>query len=307
MRALMDNIVLVTEHIRSRLASSGRPFEHQTLTVIPCRDGQWYHLDEHGDCWRMYRFVPDSVTLDVADSPDRMYQAGLATGEFQHLLSDFRVDRLNVVLPKFHSVRWRLERLMAAVAADEFRRKQKVKSEIDAIYARADEALRIERLEAAGELPPKVTHNDTKLNNVLFDTNGKAICLIDLDTVMPGNALSDFGDAVRSGCIDVAEDESDPGNVHFRIDMFEAFTNGYLEKAADTLNPVEISLMPYSAWLLAYLMAVRFLTDFVEGDTYYKISIEDHNLVRARVQMALMVQVMHHKDEMEKVVGRLSL
>ncbi len=289
---LMENAVAVTAHLRKRVAEAGGDPEREVLRFIPARNGMYYYLDDEGEYWRISAFIENTVSRDVATSPEDMYTTGLAFGHFQSLLSDYPAKTLYDTIPGFHDTRSRFERFKAVVAKDAAGRAQTCKEEIEFILEREKVARYSMDSYDRGEIPLRVTHNDTKLNNLLIDKyTGKALCVIDLDTVMPGFSMNDFGDAIRSGACTAAEDEPDLSKVHCDLDFYEAFTKGFIEGCAGKLTPHEIEILPMGALGITYEQAIRFLTDYLEGDVYYKTAYDLHNLVRTRTQIRMVMEI----------------
>jgi len=302
---LMNNIALVTEHIRSK--NSGSPdADRCTLTVIPTVDGKVYYRDEADNCYRAYVFVENSFSLQQVENADQFESLAMTFGEFQNQLADFDAAKLSESIPDFHNTAKRYEAFEAAVDANLAGRADAVAEEIAFAKARkADASLLIEELKA-GNLPLRVTHNDTKLNNVLFDADsGKAVCVIDLDTVMPGLVHYDFGDSIRFGASTAAEDEKDLSKVEMDLDLFEAYTRGFLSACGEALTEKEIAYLPFSAKLMTYECGIRFLTDYLNGDTYFKIHYPEQNLDRCRTQFKLVADMENKMEAMQAIVQQL--
>lgn len=285
---LQDNIEKVTNHIRRKLGDLGvtgdSEVDRHVLRFLKTKDGKNYHFDG-GKYWRMMVFVRDSVTYQAV-TPEYSYIAGKSFGEFEAMLSDLD-EPLGEIIPDFHNIEFRLKQLRDAVAEDKVGRVKEVRYYIDEIEKRAEKMTLGERLFREGKLPKRICHCDTKVNNMLFDRAGNVLCVIDLDTVMPSFVFSDFGDFLRSAANTAAEDEPDLDKIDFDMEIFKAFTKGYLEGTKDFLLPVEKENLPYAAMLFPYMQAVRFLSDYINGDTYYKIRYPEHNLVRAKAQWRL--------------------
>ena len=302
---VMSNIVGVTEFLRAKIIAAGGDVNRETLTVIKTRDGKDFYKTEDGDYFRMYNYVENTASYEIVENTEQFYEAARAFGKFQKMLSDYPADKLYDTIPFFHDTVKRFADFEKAVADDIAGRKSKVTKEIEFALARkADAAIVVDAL-ADGRLPLRVTHNDTKLNNVLLDAEtGKGVCVIDLDTVMPGSLLYDYGDALRFGASSGAEDEVDLDKIYFDLELFEAFTKGFVEEVGDALTPVEIELMPFSAKLLTYECGMRFLGDYLNGDTYFKIHRENHNLDRARTQFKLVADIESKLEDMKKIVKK---
>ena len=295
---LQANINAVTTHIRRKLEEKGEgDIERKVLHFLPADNGKTYWFDG-GNYWRVMTFIPNARTYETVN-PEYSYYAGAAFGNFQAMLADIP-DRLGETIPNFHNMEFRLKQLHDAVAADVAGRVGEVRYFLDEIERRADEMCKAERLHRENKLPKRVCHCDTKVNNMMFDAEtDKVLCVIDLDTVMPGFVLSDIGDFIRTGANTGAEDDENLDNVNVNMDIFKAYTRGYMEKAKSFLTPTEIKLLPYGGRLLTYMQTVRFLTDYINGDTYYKIHSPKHNLVRTKAQFKLLQSLEAHADEMD--------
>lgn len=302
---LMENIASVTEHLKKKIAESGGDTNRETLSIVPAKDGKSYYVDDEGDYWRCYPFITDTISLDRVESQEDFYQSAVAFGNFQRLLSDFPAERLHETIQGFHDTKARFEVFKRAVAEDICGRAAEVKEEIDFILAREDVANVFGDLQAKGELPLRVTHNDTKLNNVLMDSaTRKGLCVIDLDTVMPGLAMNDFGDSIRFGASTAAEDEQDLSKVSCDMGLFEIYTKGYIEGCGGKLTAKEIALLPMGAKVMTFECGMRFLTDYLQGDTYFKIHRKGHNLDRCRTQLKLVADMETKWDIMQAIVEK---
>ncbi len=293
---VMENIVAVTAHIRKKLEAAGKDAHRGTLNVIPLKDGTYYYSDENDGKWRVFEFISNARTYMLCTSPALFESVGHAFGEFQYQLSDFEASSLHVTIEDFHNTPKRYRRFLEAVEKDVCGRAKDVQDEIEFVKARADRySCIVDKLDD-GSLPLRVTHNDTKLNNVMIDdTTGEAICVIDLDTVMPGSSLYDFGDAIRFGASSADEDEKDLSRVFVKMDLYEAFTRGFLSALNGALSDTEVRMFPDGTWMMTAEVGMRFLTDYLEGDTYFRTDYPDHNLVRARNQFKL-VRDLEDKD-----------
>ena len=299
--ALMENIQRVTAHLGGKI-NSERDFSRRTLTLIPSRDGRPCHCDEHGNSWRTYVVIDKARTYDAVESPAQAFAAAKAFGRFQRLLADLPASRLHDTIPDFHHTPKRFAALEKAIQADTVNRAKFAEPEIE--FAFKHEAITGTLLDAG--LPERVTHNDTKFNNVMLDdTTGDGICIIDLDTVMPGLALYDFGDLVRTTTSPVKEDERDLSKVTMQFPMFEALARGYLASAGDFLTEAEKKYLPFSGKLITLEIGIRFLTDFLAGDTYFKVHRENHNLDRCRTQFKLVESIEQQEEQMNKLVERI--
>ena len=298
---LQANINAVTTHIRKKLEEKGeKDIERKVLHFFPADTGKTYWHDSES-YWRVMAFIPNARTYEMVN-PEYSYYAGVAFGNFQAMLADIP-DKLGETIPDFHNMEFRLKQLRDAVAADAVGRVKEVQYFLDEIERRAEEMCKAERLHREGKLPKRVCHCDTKVNNMMFDESGNVLCVIDLDTVMPSFVFSDFGDFLRSGANTGLEDDKDLANVNFNMEIFKAFTKGYLESAKSFLLPVEIENLPYAAALFPYMQCVRFLADYINGDTYYKIQYPEHNLVRTKAQFKLLQSVEEHTPEMQKFIA----
>jgi len=299
--ALMENVRRVTAHLSAKtegLADCSR----RALTLIPTRDGQSHHIDRDGNYWRAYNFIERARTLEAVESPSQAFEAAKAFGHFQKLLADLPPPRLEETIPDFHHTPKRIAALEQAVEADLLNRAALAEPEID--FAFKHKGLTTTLLEA--KLPERVTHNDCKLNNVMLDdATDEGICVIDLDTVMPGLALYDFGDMVRTTTSTAKEDEPNLSKVTAEFLMFEALARGYLTSASEFLTPLEKQFLVFSGQLITFEIGIRFLTDFLAGDTYFKVHCEGHNLRRCRTQFKLMESLERQEERMEKLVERL--
>lgn len=300
---LQNNIEAVTSHIRKKLEAAGADdVDRKVLTFIPLRDSAKTYYFDGDSYWRMMVFIPRAHTLEAVN-PESSRFAGEAFGEFQAMLVDIDSE-LKESIPDFHNMEFRMKQLHDAVAADPVGRVKEVQPLLDELESRAEEMCKAERLYREGKLPKRICHCDTKVNNMMFDEDGRILCVIDLDTVMPSFIFSDYGDFLRTGANTGAEDDKDLSRVEFNMDIFKAFTEGYLSSARSFLTPIEIENLPYAAALFPYMQAVRFLTDYINGDTYYKIQYPDHNLVRTRAQFKLLQSVEAHTPEMREFIAR---
>jgi aminoglycoside phosphotransferase (APT) family kinase protein len=299
--AVMENIQRVTSHLATQV--EGQPdAERRVLTLVPSRDGQAWIRDEEGSYWRAYRFVERARSYDTVQSPQQAFQAAKAFGQFQKMLTTLPAPRLHDTIPDFHHTPKRFAALKRAIATDAAGRAAQARSEID--FALAHESIVSGLLDP--DLPERVTHNDTKLNNVLLDDEtGDAVCVIDLDTVMPGLAPYDFGDMVRTTTSPAAEDERDLAKVEMQFPMFEALVRGYLASAGEFLTAAEKQLLAFSGRLITFEIGIRFLADHLNGDTYFKVHREGHNLDRCRTQFALVRSIERQEEAMNRLVASL--
>jgi len=300
--ALMNNFVRVTAHQRRKLSASGaRDASRLALTVIPTKQGGYYHRTREGECWRTLVFVEGVRTFEAAESPHQAYEAGKAFGDFQSLLVDLPGARLAETIPNFHNTRRRFEALQAALREDRANRAKDARTEI--AFALKQEKIVDVILNALAKkkIPERVTHNDTKFNNVMLDVvTGRAMCVVDLDTVMPGCALYDFGDMVRTTTSPTLEDELDLGKVHVRMPMFKALARGYLETAGPFLTKAERALIAFAGKLITFTIGIRFLTDFLSGDVYFRVHRPHHNLDRCRTQFKLVDSIERQEVAMQR-------
>ena len=304
--ALMNNISSVTAFMQKKIAARGGDPLRETLTLLPSTDGHIFITDECGDSWRVYRFIENATSFQSADS-NIFYESARAFGNFLQLLSDYPAQTLTEIIPHFHDTPARFRAFIRAVKEDKLGRAASVRREIEFLLDRENEAAALTALLDEGKLPLRVTHNDTKLNNVLIDDRtGRGLCVIDLDTVMPGSALYDYGDSIRFGASTAAEDEPDLSRVEMSMDLFEAYTDGYLETAGSAMPPLEKELMPMGAKLMTLECGMRFLTDYLEGDHYFKIHREGQNLDRARTQQKLVADMESKWSDMQHIVARFS-
>lgn len=301
--AMMRNIERVTRHLKAKVESAGGDARREVLTIIPTKQGELLHK-QGDDFWTMSLFIEDSTTHDKATSPRLAYMGGKAIGRFQSLLADFD-EPLAEVIKGFHNIRWRFEQWDNTLAEDRVGRVETVASEIAWIEARRERMLNFWRMVEEGELPLRVTHNDTKLSNILFDKNDDVLCVIDLDTVMFSTSLNDFGDAIRSYTNRGAEDDKNLENVGMDIDLFRAYTEGYLSERKETITQVEREWLAFSALYITYEQVLRFLMDYIDGDRYYKIAYPTHNLVRTKAQQRLLESMEEQYGTMQEIVASI--
>ncbi len=301
---LQHNIEATTAHIRKKLSDAGvTDIDRKVLTFVPASNGKTYYFD--GECyWRISVFIPRSVTYDVVD-PHYSYLAGKGFGQFQSMLADIE-ETLDETIPDFHNMEFRLKQFNDAITENKAGRLSDVKDLVDALLARSEKMCAAEQLHRDGRLPKRICHCDTKVNNMLFDADDNSfLCVIDLDTVMPSYIFSDYGDFLRTAANTAPEDEPDISKIHFRPEIFKAFTQGYLESAKSFLTDIEIENLPYAVALFPYMQCVRFLTDYLNGDTYYKILYPEHNKVRSYAQYELFSQVEAAQEELSEVIKNL--
>ena len=297
---LMENVSSVTDFLRQRVEDP-----RMALHFIPTVDGPFYFVDDEGEYWRMYDFI-GGFCLDAPESEEDFYQSALAFGRFQHMLSEFPAHTLFETIPEFHNTVDRYRQLRESIQADAAGRLERVRGDVDFLLEREELGCMLQRLRESGELPLRVTHNDTKLNNVLLDKDTrKSLCVLDLDTVMPGLSLYDFGDSIRFGAATAAEDEPDVSKMSMDLHLFEVYTKGFLE-AATALTDREVELLPMGAFVITLELATRFMKDYLDGDLYFKTAYPEHNLVRARAQMKLAADMLSKMDDMNRIVAEVA-
>ena len=302
---LMENIWSITEHLKRKIIEQGGDPRRETLSVIPTKDGKSYYQDSIGCYWRGFQFIEDAVSFDRVEKPEQFYQSAVAFGRFQNMLADYPAETLHETIPNFHNTPARLEALKKAAKEDVVGRVKDVREELEFIYKRRKDACVLMNMLERGELPLRVTHNDTKLNNVMIDNvTGKSLCVVDLDTVMPGLALNDYGDSIRFGASTAAEYEPDLYKVWLDLKLFESYTKGFLDACGDSLTEKELDMLPMGAKIMTLECGIRFLTDYIQGDTYFKIHREHHNLDRCRTQLKLVADMERKWSQMTAIVQR---
>ncbi len=303
---LMTNISMVTNHIIDAMRRENKSYDRRALEFITTRDGGYLYRTEQGEYWRASIFIDHATAYDSIENPRHFYEAGRGFGEFQKYLANFPAEQLAETIPNFHNTTRRFYDFVAAVAADRAGRVKTLEAEIDFFFDRRKLMNRILALTQAGVLPERVTHNDTKLNNVLIDNeSGQAVCVIDLDTVMPGSILYDYGDAIRYGANTAAEDEPDTGKIGVDMELFRLFTEGFVTEIAHNVTREEIRHLPLGVLVMTCELAMRFLTDYINGDEYFRVKYPRHNLVRAHAQMKLLEEFEQHYDQMQAYVDGL--
>lgn len=301
---VMDNIFGVTEYLRGVIRKEGGDPDRETLSYIKTKNGCNYFEDSEGEPWRCYNFIPDSVCYQLVEKPEQFYQSGSSFGHFLKQLSEYPASKLHETIPDFHNTVKRFEAFRTALKRDLKNRAESCQKEIDFVLAREQDCGILVEQQESGSLPLRVTHNDTKLNNILFDEKtGKGLCIIDLDTIMPGLAANDFGDSIRFGAATAKEDEKDLDKMHFDLSLYELFVKGYLEETADVLTETEIQSLPWGARLMTLECGIRFLTDYLQGDTYFKTAYPEHNLIRARTQFRLVEEMEQQFEKMKQIVA----
>ncbi len=303
---LMSNVMNVTSFLRNKIILDGGNPERETLTFLYTKDNTPYYKDENDACWRAYNYIGNCTTFDKVDEPIKMLRSAKAFGIFQKRLADYPIDNLFETIPNFHNTPARYEAFKESIENNLSGRLDEAKEEIEFALSREADASKLTDMIKTGDLPVRVTHNDTKINNVLFDKiTNEAFCVIDLDTVMPGLSLYDFGDSIRSGAVTSDEDEKDLDKFNLDIDLYNAYAEGFLAEAAESLTQNEVDNLVFSAKLMTLECGVRFLTDFLNGDVYFKTDYPEHNLVRCRTQFKLVREIEAHYDEMYKATAEL--
>ncbi len=300
--AVMDNVARVTDHILGKIRAAHAETRKRTLRLLHAHDGKPYAFDDRGNCWRAYVFIEHARTYEVLESPEQAFRVAQGFGEFQKQLVDLN-GRLNETIPDFHNTPKRVNALEAAIKADSCNRVKLVQKEIDFVLSRKDECGKLIELNKSGDIPERITHNDTKANNILIDDlSGEAICVIDLDTVMPGLSLYDFGDMVRSGTNPAEEDELDLNRVGMQFDMYEGLYDGFISTAGSFLTEAEKEMLPFSAKLITLEIGMRFLTDFLMGDVYFKTRRPNQNIDRCRTQFKLVESIEAQMNKMQALL-----
>lgn len=303
---LQSNIERVTIHLRNKLSQiPGSDIKRECLQLVMSHDGKSWITDTEGSYWRMYIFITDHCSYNIVDNPGKAFEGGKAIGRFQAMLSDMQGGPLFETIPYFHDIEKRLITFNQKVNEDPAGRAASVRDEIKEVLKRTEVMKVILNLGKEGKIPLRITHNDTKFNNILLDKNDKALCVIDLDTVMPGYVHYDFGDAIRTATNTASEDEQDLSKINMDINLFKAYAEGYLSETAGTLNDVEKEYLAFAPQLITYTIGVRFLTDYIDGDNYFKIHHEHHNLQRAKAQLKLVRSMEEQYDSMKRIIRRL--
>ena len=303
---LMENAVHVTEFLRDKLRKEGGDWERGTLTFVPVKDGGWIYQDEDGGVWRASYLIPGTMSYDLAENAEMFRSSGAAFGKFMADLSDFPAETLHEVIPDFHNTVKRFATFKKALEADVCGRAESCRPEIDFVLSHELLAHEIVDRIADGRLPLRVTHNDTKINNILMDAKtGESVCILDLDTVMPGSALYDYGDSIRFGATHALEDETDLSKVDVDPELFRAYTEGYLSTTADRLTDEEKHCLLIGAMVITFETGMRFLTDYLDGDVYFKTARPQHNLDRARTQFKLVRDMEEKRELLEGIVKEL--
>lgn len=301
---VMENILAVTGHIRQKLEEGGKDAERGCLHVLLTKENKPLYRDDEGNCWRLYQFVDGARTYDVIENPIQLYHVGCGFGKFQKMLADFPMDSLHETIPDFHNTPKRFEALFEAARLDKCGRAESVAEDVAFFRERMEAASLLVNLTNEGKIPLRVTHNDTKMNNILIDDEtNEALCVIDLDTVMPGWVALDFGDAIRFAANTAEEDEKNLSKVSLDLSLYEQFTRGFLNEAGKDLTETELMYLPHGARIITLELAARFLADHINGDEYFRIHRENHNLDRARCQMKLVLSMEQQFDKMRSIVA----
>lgn len=302
---LMENVLNVTSYLRDRIVEAGGDPDRETLNVYKTKDGKPYYKDSNGNYWRAYYFIEDATSYDAVEKPEDFYESAVAFGHFQKLLAEYPAATLHETIVGFHDTKARFERFLQVVEEDKCKRAKEVEKEIQFVLDHKETAEVLGRMQAEGELPLRVTHNDTKLNNIMIDNaTGKAICVIDLDTVMPGLAVNDFGDSIRFGASTGAEDEPDLSKIWCDLDLYEIYTKGFIEGCEGRLTETEMKMLPMGAKVMTFECGMRFLTDYLEGDVYFKIHRDKQNLDRCRTQFKLVEDMEAKWEQMAQIVDK---
>ena len=300
---MLNNIILATNHIRAKLIYAGEAEpDRKVMKYLATPDENYYVQDESGNYWTLFLFIRDSHGIEEVTNPYQAFSAGKAFGRFQLQLSDLDYSRMIETIPNFHNGKYRFLQFTEAISHNKADRCAEMQPVIDQLLERADEMLRLQNWLDRGELPLRITHNDTKINNILFDHNDNILCIIDLDTVMPGSILFDFGDAIRTLGNSATEDEADLSKIHFQTAYFEAFTKGYLSECRRFLTPLEKESLTYSCRYMVWEQAIRFLADYLNGDVYYKIVYPKHNKIRTLSQLRYLEVLEENAAAMEQIV-----
>ena len=302
---LMENYVGVTKFIRKKIEEMGGDPLREVLNAIPTKDGKPFYFDEEEQYWRLLVYVTDSIGYDKVERPEQFYDSAVSFGDFQYMLRDYPAATLHETIVNFHNTPDRYRQLMEAIENNAAGRLDEVSAEVEFAKARREFAYALENAHAEGRLPLRVTHNDTKLNNILFDTKtGEALCVIDLDTIMPGYSVNDFGDSIRFGATTALEDETDLSKVNFDISLYELYVKGFIEGAKGGLTEGELEMLPIGAIMMTFECGMRFLADYLNGDTYFRIHRPSHNLDRCRNQFKLVADMEAQLDQMRAIVKK---
>jgi len=304
--ALQENINRVTTHVKNKLEQiPGSQPRRETLTLVPAVDDKSYYYDDEGNYWRVYMYIDHHRSYDRVESAHQAYEGGKTFGRFQYFISDLPGPPLNETIPNFHNMDTRLATFFKTVESNPKNRVGSAREEIRFVEQRAEEMTRILRLGQAKSIPERITHNDTKFNNVLFDENDRGLCVVDLDTIMPGFIHYDFGDSIRTSSNTGMEDDPDLSKVELDLNLFEAYSKGFLSQTHSFLTHTEIENLAFSGKMMTFIMGLRFLTDYLDGDHYYKIHSKEHNLQRAKAQFKLVSSMERQYDSMQKIIERI--
>jgi len=303
--AMMDNIQKVCLHIKNKVQANGGDPMREAMTIIPANDGKLYFLDDEEEYWAACLFIEDTIAYEAAETPELAYAGGKGIGRFQSLVADLKEPLVNI-LPGFHDIRYRFKQWDDVLAKDPLGRKSEVATEIGWIESRREEMLAFWKLVEDGTIPTRISHNDTKINNILFDKNGEVLCVIDLDTVLSSTVLNDFGDAMRFYTNTGLEDDEELDNVSMDIEIYRAFAKGYLEETDWFLTDTEKDYLAFSAKYITYEQVLRFLMDYIDGDNYYKVKSSEHNLIRTRAQYKLLQSMEAQFDAMNNIIRDLT-
>ena len=302
---LMENYVGVTKFIRKKIEAMGGDPLREVLNAIPTKDGKPFTIDEEGQYWRLLVYVTESMSYDQVEKPEQFYDSAVSFGDFQYMLRDYPAETLHETIVNFHNTPDRYRQLMEAIEGDAKGRLSEVTAEVEFAKARREFAYTLENAHKEGRLPLRVTHNDTKLNNILFDINtGKTLCVVDLDTIMPGYSVNDFGDSIRFGATTALEDETDLSKVNFDISLYELYVKGFIEGAKGGLTEGELEMLPIGAIMMTFECGMRFLADYLNGDTYFRVHRPSHNLDRCRNQFKLVADMESQLDQMRAIVRK---
>lgn len=302
---LMENVSGVTEWLRKKILENGGDPARETLNIVKNKEGHPYYVDSTGEYWRVYLYIEGASSFDLVENDEDFYESAVAFGHFQSLLADYPAEKLHETIENFHNTPVRFQNFKRALEADACGRAAGVREEIQFVLDREDLCHRLVDLQEKGELPLRVTHNDTKLNNIMIDdATHRAICVIDLDTVMPGLSVYDFGDSIRFGASTGAEDEPDLSKVSCDLHLYELYVKGFVEGCAGALTELELDMLPVGAIMMTFECGMRFLTDYLEGDHYFKIHREGHNLDRARTQFKLVKDMEEKLPQMKAIVEK---
>jgi len=299
--AMMENIQKVCLHIKKKVEKAGGNPMREAMTIIPAIDGKLYFLDDEDEYWAVCLFIDETIAYNAAETPDLAYAGGKGIGKFQSLVADLK-EPLTNILPGFHDIRYRFKQWDSVLQRDPVGRKAEVSEEISWIESRRIEMLKFYELVENGIIPTRISHNDTKINNILFDKQGEVLCVIDLDTVLSSTVLNDFGDAIRFYTNTGLEDDTNLDNVSMNIEIFKAFAKGYLEEAKSFLTKKEIEYLAFSARYITYEQVLRFLMDYIDGDNYYKTKSPEHNLIRTRAQYKLLISIEEQFETMNAAI-----